>query len=207
MKTKLLIILSFFLSLNAFAQNSNSLFTLKWGEDNYSIGGYIGTNLKYSTYESNPAGYVDFNAAFTINRKWAVGVSVTGLYYDKKLQKIVNDGTYHVYAGYTGIFIERMFSVSDNTIFSLSVLSGQGEAYYKYDREYREEHPWYQEIIDTETIYVIEPSVNIQHKISKNFYLGLTGSYRFTSPLRLTGTSDNSLKTFSGGLSIKYGVF
>lgn len=194
-------------SLFAQQAGSNSLWNLRLGGTDYRLGAYVGTNLKYSALKDDPAGYLDIKAGITVNSKWAAGLSVTGLYYDKRLREIVQDGTYHLYAGYAGLFVERMFSLTGDLRFSVSVFSGQGEVYYMYDREYREDRPWYQETIDKETIYVFEPALEIQHRIGGNFFLGLTGSYRMTSPLNLVNTPGNILRTFSGGISVKYGVF
>lgn len=210
MKTRLVLFFVILLcSASLFAQETsrNSLWTVRLGDDEYRLGGFVGTNLKYSRLEDDPAGYLDLKAGITINSKWAVGLSATGLYYDKKLKKIVQDGTYHLYAGYAGLFVERMFSFTDDLKFSASVFTGQGEVYYMYDKEYRENRPWYQETIDRESIYVFEPGLELQHRISGNFFLGLSGSYRMTSPLNLVNTSDDVLRTFSAGISVKYGVF
>lgn len=208
MKTRLITAIFVILTgITLFAQENRSLLSIQTGESKLNLGGYISTNLKYSSWENKPAGFLDLKAAVTFNSKWAVGLSATGLYYDKKLSKIVNDGTYHIYAGYTGIFLERMFYVTDEMILSLGILTGQGEAYYKYDKEYRDGRPWYQEVIDKETFSVFEPSVEIQQNIGGNFYLGLSGSYRFSSPLKLTQTDEKALNTFGGGLSLKYGIF
>jgi hypothetical protein len=90
---------------------------------------------------------------------------------------------------------------------SLSFLSGQGQASYRYDREYRKEKVWSEEMIDITTFGVQELGLDLHHRIGGNFWLGLTGSYRHTSPLQLIDTSDKLIEGFNGGISIKYGIF
>ena len=209
MKTLQLLAALILLNIALFAQSENprSIWKIKWGESEYNIGGYIGMNTKYSQLKKESVGYLDLKAGVTINSKWTIGFAGTGLYYDKKLSKLVSDGTYHLYAGYAGLFVERMITLGEGFNLNLSLLSGQGEAYYQYDKDYRENRPWYQEVIDKETFHVFEPGIEIQKQIFDNWYIGLAGSYRFTSPLKLVGTDDDALSTFSGGLSIKYGIF
>lgn len=209
MKRLMVTLFVIMMSMASFAQNerTNAIWTTGSGDNELRIGGYAAINTKYSTFEGKTAGYADFKVAAVFNSKYSVGLSATGLYYDKKLRKVVSDGTYHIYAGYVGLFLERMFTISDDTRMSVSLFMGQGEVSYEYDKEYREQKPWYQEVIDREKIHVTEPSVEVMQRISGNFWLGLTGSYRMTSDLNLVGTPDDLLRTFSGGISFKYGVF
>jgi len=203
MKTRLLIIAVLFLTINSFAQNKNYLFSI----GDTKLGGYLGTSMKYTNILDKPAGFMDFKAAVTLNGNWAFGVSASGLYYDKKLNTLVSDGTYHLYAGYVSVFVERIFSINEDFKFSLSISSGQGEAYYQYDKEYHQDKIWSEEIIDKTTFYALEPAMEIQHRVSGNFWLGLTGTFRSTSPIKLLGADESMLRKFTGGLTFKWGVF
>jgi hypothetical protein len=203
MKNGLLILAFFFLSLNIFAQEKDYIYQL----GDVKLGGYVGTSLKYTSFENKPAGFMDFKAAVTINSRWAVGVGVSGLYYDKSLSALVDDGTYHVYANYSSLFVERMIPLNDELILSLSITSGQGEVYYQYDRDFRGDKLWSEEIIDKTTFWVFEPGIELQYNVGGNFWLGMTGSYRSTSPIELLGASEDMLKQFNGGLTFKWGIF
>ncbi|PKL88448.1 MAG: hypothetical protein CVV23_10190 [Ignavibacteriae bacterium HGW-Ignavibacteriae-2] len=205
MKTKLALLTLLLATISLFAQNSADNYLIKWKD--YEIGGYVGLNGKMSKIWTSNAGYGDIKAAVTINGKWAVGLSGTALYFDKKLNRLVNDGTYHLNAAYGGLFVERIFSLSDNWKISASLLTGQGEVSYIYDKDFREDRPWYQEAIDKEAVYVTEISLDVKTRLYNNFWVGLTGSYRNTSPLRLIKTSDALLQKFNYGISITYGIF
>lgn len=210
MKKSVLLLFVLLLTSGLSAQDAvqkDALWTITRGEHQYRIGAYAGINTKYSTYDSDPAGYLDLRAAVTLNGKYALGFSASGLYFDKKLRRVVNDGTYHIYAGYAGLFFARMFRVNEDMKLALSIFTGQGEAYYQYDKDYRENRPWYQEVIDRETFHVIEPGIEIEHRLKGNFWIGLTGSYRFTSPVELISTKDDLFQTFSYGISFKYGIY
>jgi hypothetical protein len=203
MKTRLLTLALILLSFTSFAQQKDHLYSF----GDAKLGAYFSATGKHTSFKSEPAGFLDLKLAVTLNSKWAFGISASGLYYDKQLSDLVSDGTYHAYAGYTSIFVERIFSVNEDFKVSLSIASGAGEAYYQYDKEYRKEKLWTEEIIDKTTFSVLEPGLEIQHRISGNFWIGLSGSYRSTSPVRLLDASENMLRKFSGGLTFKWGVF
>jgi hypothetical protein len=207
MKTKLFVFLIFVFNLVSFSQEKENLFKLNLGDKEFSIGGYLELSPKYSTFDSKSAGYMGFRGEFIVDGKWGVGIAAYGLWYDKSLNKLVSDGTYHINAGYSGIVIERIFTLNEDFILNVSILAGQGTAFYKYDTDYRKEKIWYQEIIDKDDFSVIEPQLEINTRISKHFWIGAGGSFRFTSPIKMIDTDENILKTASYGLSIKYGIF
>lgn len=204
---RIVIPIVFLLSFLSLAQeNQNHLFELKLGETTHQIGGYVAIGGRYTTLNSEEAGFADIKAALTFNHSWSIGVSATGLYYDKALRGLVNDGTYHLYIGYTALFVEKMFELSDNFRLNLAIQSGSGEAYYRYDKDFRETKAWYEEDLDKETIYIFEPSIELLARVYGNWWVGATGSFRNTSPLNLLGTDDKLIQNFEAGISFKYGI-
>ncbi len=204
MKTKILFIAVLLFATSIYSQSKNNYVV---SIDGTKLGFYLSTSGKYSTINSEAAGYLDYKGAVTINEKWAIGFSGTGLYYDKGLGKLVSDGTYHLYISYGALFVERIFTLSDDLKFSVSIQSGYGEAFYQYDKDYRKDKVWSEEIIDRTKFYIFEPGIELDYRVSGNFWIGVTGSYRNTSPLELIGTSETLLQKFNGGLSFKWGIF
>ena len=203
MKATLTLLISFLMTISLFAQNDDN-YLLKI--DDTEIGGYIGLNTRYTNVDSKPAGFLDIKLAVVIDHNWAVGIIGSGLYYDRKLTKLVDDGTYHLNAAYGAIFVERIFNIGDGLRLSLGIATGSGTAFYKYDNEYEKEKVWTEEIIDLNTFAVFEPSIELQYQISDNWHLGIMTSYRNTSPLKLIGTDDNMLRNLAGGISVKWGI-
>jgi hypothetical protein len=203
MKTKLFVILLIMLTGFAFAQEKEN-YLFKIGDT--ELGGYLGLNGRYTTVDSDPAGWVDVRAAITFKNNWAIGLGASGLYYDKKLSKLVNDGTYHLNGGYAGFYIEKFFDVSDDLKISVSLLLGNGLVNYIYDKDYRKEKLWYQEKIDETTFTVWEPMVEIQYNLGSNLWLGLNGGFRNTSPIEMIGTDENVFNNFNAGFTFKWGV-
>ena len=73
------------------------------------MGGTISIGGRYTTLDSRTAGFLDVRAGITLDSTWVVGLGFSALYFDRALSALVPDGTYHLNAGYQGIYIERYF--------------------------------------------------------------------------------------------------
>ena len=203
-RTKLIVIFLLLTGGVLFSQpQKNYLFKLGDTE----IGGYVGMNTKVTGLGTKTAGFLDFRGAVTINSHWAIGLNVSGLYYDKKLDELVADGTYHIYSTYGGIFVEHFWDLSEDFKLSASLLMGEGFVNYQYDKDYRANKEWYERKIDEDFFHLFEPQLEIQYNFSNLWWVGLNTSYRSVSPIQLRGADDNMLSKFSTGLTLKYGLF
>lgn len=192
------------LSITTFAQGEKG-YLFKIGDT--PIGGYIGVNGRYSTVESNSVGFLDGKIVAVINENWGVGFSFSVLNYDRTLTKLVDDGSYRLNAGYAGIYVERIFSLGDDFRFAVSITSGMGETYYQYDKDYRDDKVWTEEIIDKTTFAIFEPAIEFDYNLGGNYWIGIMGSFRNTSPLDLLGADEQLFQKFTGGITLKYGLF
>lgn len=205
MKTKLLIVFALLLSTAIYAQKENN-YLFKINET--KVGGYIGAGARYSTtINSADAGFYDIKAALVFDGIWAIGISGSGYHHEKALNEIVEDGTYRLHVNYGVIFIERIIALNDDFSISLSLSSGVGTAFYQYDKEFRKDKVWSEEIIDQTTVYIFEPGVDFQYRISGNWWIGINAAYRNTSPVELVNTEEDFLRKFSAGVNFKWGIF
>jgi hypothetical protein len=205
MRIKTFLLAAFLLTAAVSAQTDKN-YIISFGET--EVGAYVGLGGRYSTtINSDAAGFMDIKAAVVLNGEWAVGLTGSGLYYDKKLSQMVNDGSYHLYVSYGALFVERIFSLNNDLKISVSIATGKGEAYYEYDKDYHKEKVWTEQVIDKTTFAIFEPAIEIQHRIAGNWWIGINGSYRNTSPLNLVNTDENLLRKFSGGITFKWGIF
>ncbi|MBN1541114.1 hypothetical protein JW992_03140 [candidate division KSB1 bacterium] len=200
MKSKKWILIALLVaSASAQAQKNNSL---KIGDREFGV--YVGVGGRSSSVFSQNAGYLDLKGAVMLNDKWNIGLTCSGLWYDKALDQLVDDGTYHLYVAYGGLFVERLFTLNSNLRLVFSLMSGTGEAYYQYDRDYRKDKVWSEEVIDKASFGVQEVGIEIQQRLSKRLWLGVTGTYRNTSPLELIDTDKDLLKNAGAGIMLKY---
>lgn len=204
-KLSLTMVAVLILAGNLLAGGPPSDYLFKTGDT--EIGGYVGTTAKVARAFSETALYGDLKAGVTINRKWTVGITGTGMHFDNPSPVLAEDGSYALAVNYGGMFIERILPMNKHMLLGLTFMSGQGTATYRYDEDYRKEKVWTEEIIDMTTFGVQELSLEIQHILPGNFWLGVYGSYRHTSPLQLVETSDKLLEGMNGGITLKYGIF
>jgi hypothetical protein len=174
---------------------------------NSGFDGYIELGGKASSVFSNTTGFGDLKAGLIFKDKWVIGLAGSALFHGQELDRLVNDGSYHLYANYGGLFIERIFSFTHHLMMSIAFMTGQGEAYYQYDKPYRQAKVWSDEIIDRTTFGVQELSFTLQHRMTRNLWLGVVGSYRHTSPIEMIGTDKDLLENFNAGVVLRYHIF
>ncbi|MEE4197803.1 MAG: hypothetical protein V2I54_09170 [Bacteroidales bacterium] len=172
-----------------------------------TLGVYGGIFYSYSEIMDKSAGYLGAEVGVVFNQKWGVGLSGAAINFDYNLDELVNDGTYRLEGGHTGMFVKYIIPFSGWGKINLSVYSGYGSMNYRYNKEYRDERPWYQEIIDTETYAVLEPGIELDVRIARKWWVGAKATYVTTSPVELMGVDENFLENFAFGLSLKYGIF
>lgn len=175
--------------------------------NNTEIGGYVALGGRASSISGDRAGWLDGRVVVVLNGKWGIGLAGSALNYDYSLDKLVDDGTYRLEAGYAGLYVERIFQVSEDFKITLAVTSGYGTALYRYDKKYRKEKRWSEEIIDQVQFHVFEPALEIDYRITGNVWVALNASIRNTSPVELIGSTDKMLQKPGIGLSFKYGIF
>lgn len=173
----------------------------------HTLGYYGGIYGTYSPVDNRSAQWLSGRLGVVIDKHWGLGIAGSALNYDYHLYKVVNDGTYRLQAGFAGMFIEYLIPIKEWGKVSFSWTTGKGTAFYQYDKDYRENRPWYQEIIDTEDFAVNELGMEVQFRTFRKWWIGAYGSYRLTSPIELMGQDDFFLRNYSVGVSIKYGIF
>ncbi len=204
MKSAILTIALFFLTIVSFGQERENHFTT-WGDT--EIGGYVGLSGRVTEIGDDVYPVLDAKAVIVLNGSWGLGVTGSAFDYDESLSELVDDGTYRLEAAYGGFFVEKIFSINENFKLALSIGTGAGTAQYRYEKDYRKEKRWTEEYIDVVQFAFFEPGIEIEHRIAGNFWIGATGSFRNTSPLELIGTDDQLLQSWNAGVSVKYGIF
>lgn len=211
MKSKIVLLYVALLSnFMLFAQDKLSndyLWKYQGKEKEHSIGLFAGLNVGYNQLLGKSATMLGYKAGVVFDKHWAIGLGGQAINYDRTLSELVQDGTYRLEGGYSGMFVEYMVPMGRNFKAGISILSGMGVAQYRYTKDFAESRPWYQEIIDTETFAVFEPSIDLQTRIAGKWWVGVYGAYRNTSPVKLMGTDENFLNTFNAGVSLTFGVF
>lgn len=210
MKTNTILFTAFFFFSGIFAtaqDQGDYLWTYEGKHKTHTIGLYGGLYGSYSELNSDGVGFLGLKGGVVFDRKLGVGLAGFALWYDKPLDALMTDGTYHLQAGYSGAYVEYIQPIGQHVKLSVSLLSGAGLALYQVDKPYESDLPWYDRILDQDNFSVLEPGFEVQTRIGKKWWLGGYATYRTTSPIRMRGTEEDILQNYTTGISIKYGVF
>ena len=211
MNTKTIFFITILMTARIFAMaqdknHNNHLLEIDGKNKTPKIGFFGGLSVNYTEIFDDPAGSLGAKAGIIFNHKFSIGLAGYGLWYDYRLNDLVQDGTYHMEAGYSGLYLEYLHPLSEKIKLGFSVITGHGIAQYKYDKQYLEGRPWYKEIIDRETFAVFEPGFEIMTQVGSKWWIGANISYRSTSPIKLQGTNEDFLNNYHTGISIRYGI-
>ena len=212
MKTKIWMttVLTILLGLNAMTQEKarkNYLWSYEGKNKTHTLGMYGGLSGTYSTFSDQPAMWLNGKAGLVFDGRWAIGFAGSAINYDHELDELVDDGTYRLQAGYSGLFVEHIVPIKDWAKFSVSWTTGMGLAFYQYNREFRENRPWYNEYIDVERFAANEFGAEFMVRLAGNWWIGAKGSYRDTSPVKLEGVDEDAFEKLNAGITVRYGIF
>ena len=211
MKTKVAItIAAFFLTTTMiFAQEkpADHLWTYEGQNKTYELGLMGELSWDFSQLNDDNVGWLGGKAGLVINHRWVVGVAGKALAYDKHLTELTDEGSYRMEAGYSGMFVEYLQPLGKNVKLGFSITSAQGIVMYRYEKEYTEGLPWYEEIIDVETFGVFEPQIDCLVKMKPNWWVSAHISARNTSPVELEMTDEKVFNKINAGISVRYGIF
>lgn len=212
MKTKIVVLAMLIITsgIHATAQDKvqkNYIFSYEGKKKTHTIGAYAALSGTASEVSGKTALWAGAKLGVVLDHRYTLGVAAYGLSYDHSLTALVDDGKYHLEAGYTGLFFEYMQPLGKRFLLGFSVLTGQGTAKYTYDKDYRENKAWYEQTIDLQNFSVIEPGIEALIRVNPRWSFGINGSFRSTSPVRLKNTSTSILTNMNAGLSVRFGIY
>lgn len=164
----------------------------------------VGLGSRFTEVNSLSAAFVGVSGSYNLSENFEIGVKAEGLYYDRKLNKLSNDKTYHLQSGHAGFFVEWHPFGKGDIHFSIPLFMGTGEVSYLYDKEYRKDLIWYEEIIDKTIYSIFQIGVQGEARVYKNWSVALDFGIRNTSPIEMLGTDKDLFNNYEGGLTIKY---
>ncbi|MHC1776070.1 MAG: hypothetical protein AB9834_11725 [Lentimicrobium sp.] len=187
-------------------RNPNEIQTLTGPGRN--VGFYFGFSSGYSQID----GYDAFSAGTTLaliaNHGLAIGFSGKG-FFSEPYENIPGSNTSYGYTGgYGGFFIEPIIFPKFPVHVSFPIILGGGGIArsrfvdFDYPYDYTEFY-----IEDTEAFLIAEPGIEVEFNVARWMRLAVGGSYRITTSLEPGDFNSNPLNGFTGGLSLKFGMF
>ena len=164
---------------------------------NIDSGGYGGPVIKISQINGETAVLMGGYGGWLINHTFLVGGGFFGL--TNEIEAPITGEKYYFDLGYSGLVLEYINNSHKLVHYSVGTLIGAGEV--EYDSKTSKED------YDSDTIFVVEPGINLELNVTSSFRLGFGVSYRYVSGVRLEGINDEDLSGATANLTLKFGSF
>jgi hypothetical protein len=159
------------------------------------IGAYIAPVIKASKVNNAFAVLAGGHGGIIFNRSFVIGLGAYGLV--NEIQ--ANFQSYQLIDfGYAGLLLG--YVNCSHKIVHLSVYSLIGGGGLRYRTCFYDD--WYDDML-----FVFEPSLDVEVNVTKNFRIGLGGSYRFAHGVEFDELMNDDISGPSGALTFKCGVF
>lgn len=173
-----------------------------------NLGFYFGFNSHYSQIDGKDAFSAGASLAMIANHGLAIGFTGKGFFTGPFNGSAGSNTSYGVGGGYGGLLIEPIIMPKFPVHVSFPIILGAGgiarsrftDLDYPYD---------YTDVFieDAEAFLIAEPGIEIEFNVARWMRLGVGGTYRFTTSVEPSGFTSNPLNGFTGGLSLKFGMF
>ena len=195
MKKLTVSIVTVLLSLTLVAQEN----TLINGKVN--SGGYGAFFTKVGGIKGQSGVLMGGQGAWILNHKLAIGGKGYALISPADVEELTNVKMEY---GCWGGLIEYVIASDKLIHLNISTMIGAGEVRYSVN-DYTQ--PPSEVDYSPDGVFVIEPGVDIELNVHKNFRIALGAYYRITSGVQYADLSNSDLSGFSGQITFKFGVF
>lgn len=187
------------------SHNRSDIKTLS-GSLNHS-GGFGAMSFRATDFRGQTMVLGGIRGGWIVNRTLGIGVEGHGIVPTAKFDDIDPNNTVVALGGYGGMFLELIFFSNQVVHITFPVSGGAGWLGYALDWEdYSGMNPGglYG---DSDIFWYVEPGVDLEVNIARNFRMDLGVSKRFTQDLDLDGTTDKDFSGLNYFLTLKIGGF
>ncbi len=164
-------------------------------------GGYGGPLVMFGQINGETGVFVGGQGGWIINHKYVLGAKGYGLVNTVDAQELENT---KLEFGCGGALLEYIFASGKLLHFSIQAMIGAGGVKYALiDYTQGDEEFSYTE----DAFFVLEPGVNLELNIHRNFRLSAGVAYRYVNGVDYEDLSDSDLSGVSGQILLKFGVF
>ncbi len=169
----------------------------------FESSGFGGPVLKLTQLNDELGLMVGGRGGWIINHTFVIGGGGYGLANKIEAKKTSSNTTLYLEMGYGGLEFEYINASSKLIHFSIYTLIGGGGVGYSD----RDSHTAFDEKLDQDSFFVLEPAVNAMLNVTQNFRMGIGVGYRFISGADSNGIGDSDLSWPSATLTFKFGKF
>lgn len=168
------------------------------GEEIHS-GGYGGPVWKLTSINGTTTSLTGGRGAWLINHAFGIGGGGYGTVSDVKAEFTLDDRPLYIELDYGGLELEYIHDSDKLLHWTLHTLLSTGTVKLRQHAPDRE--------VQSDKIYLLEPSLNADLNIARWFRIGFGVSYRYVIDLDLSPLSQSDLSSLSGLICLKFGSF
>ena len=169
-------------------------------------GGFGSLTFKATTFKNESLVMAGLRGGWIINKTLAIGLEAYGLIPTTQFNDIDPEKELSLLGGYGGMFLELIFFSNEVIHITFPVLGGMGGLGY-YEVYNDNDTPPNNNEYDTDEFWLIEPGVNAELNVSKNFRLNFGISKRFVQNFDILNTSSNEFTNLNYSIGLKIGCF
>lgn len=174
----------------------------------HSMGFYFGFNTRYSQIDGHDAFGTGATIALIANHGLAIGLSGEGFFTEPFSLPSGSDTRYGYAGGYGGLLIEPIVFPTYPVHISFPILLGAGGIAKSRLAGFYDPYDYVDVYIeDADAFFIAEPGIEIEFNVTRWMRLAAGGTYRFTTTLSDPVFHSDILNGFTGGISLKFGMF
>ncbi len=178
------------------------------GSMNHS-GGFGALSFKSTRFRDEAMILGGLRGGWIINRTLAIGGEGYGVIPTSRYEDIEIGEEVLALGGYGGMFLELIFFSNEVIHITFPLGAGAGWLGYEYTNEVR--NPGFasntETLLDDDVFWYVEPGVDAELNIARNFRLAFGISKRFTQDLNIVNTDEAALEKLNYFITLKVGSF
>lgn len=167
--------------------------------DQTEVGGYVAATARYIEVKEESGVLVGGRIAIVVNHVFSAGVGAYGSVAEPTPEDLT--GLEDLEIAYGGLFLEYTFKPHAVFHISVPVLVGAGQTRFAGDYVDPESEE------DSDTFFVVEPELNLEFNITRNWRLDLGVGYRHVNGTDFAEITDEDQSGVNWAFTMKIGAF
>jgi hypothetical protein len=189
-----------------------------FGSNKVTHGGFGGASIAFTEFNGESGLLVGARGGWIINHSISLGIGGYGITNNIYYKNIVEDKRVNMSGGYGGMYIEFIVFPKQPVHVCFPILVGAGGMSYTIERKIaldpngdpiefdpEEERDFFH--VDDDAFFVVEPGMEIEMNVLRNFRIALGASYRYLGDLDLQNTKSDAMDGIAAGITFKFGKF
>ncbi len=165
----------------------------------------VGMSTAASTLDGESVGQATVAGSVRIARWFDLQLTATAIHPLERSYEDAAGRSYQSETAWTGIGFRPFVSLGESVEIGFPLRTGNGLIQFRYERPYRDEVDWTEEILDRETIAVNSAGVDVTVAISERWNVVIEAGGRVSSPIRMTvPVEKDALNGWYAGIGATY---